>query len=214
MMKYIDKIYALQHRSPGIFGEDEATKYAIFLPLIRVKEELHVLFEVRAHHLRRQPGEICFPGGKIDKDDDHAKAAAIRETLEELNLHSKDVSIVAPLDIMVGYGQIIEPFVGEICQDVNNIFPNKDEVEEIFTVPLDYFMDTKPEKYLVELHPHPSVDFPFHYIPNGKKYNWRMRGINELFYEYNGRVIWGLTAKILYHFVQLVQKSKNNNKLV
>ncbi|NEU34154.1 CoA pyrophosphatase, partial [bacterium LRH843] len=63
---------------------DEFLQFAVLVPLVQKQDELHVLFEVRAHHLRRQPGEICFPGGKIEPNDSTPQDAAVRETTEEL----------------------------------------------------------------------------------------------------------------------------------
>ena len=71
------------------------------LPLIEINNETHVLFEVRSLNLRRQPGEICFPGGKIEQDDVDQRQCAIRETSEELGIHESDIENVIPLDYML-----------------------------------------------------------------------------------------------------------------
>jgi peroxisomal coenzyme A diphosphatase NUDT7 len=57
-MNITELLPQLQTRSSKILGEDEFHKYAILVPLIEQNGETHVLFEVRAYHLRRQPGEI------------------------------------------------------------------------------------------------------------------------------------------------------------
>jgi peroxisomal coenzyme A diphosphatase NUDT7 len=195
----------LSTRSSQILGEDQFHKYAILLPLIEQNGETHVLFEVRAYHLRRQPGEICFPGGKVDAADSSEKNAAIRETKEELQVDLNDISVIAPLDYLVTSGSIIYPFVGIIHKDFDSISPNPGEVEELFTVPLQYFLETEPALYKVPLTPSPGPDFPFNLIPGGRKYNWRLREIDEMFYLFENRVIWGLTAKIVHHFSQVVK---------
>ena len=64
--KVIEK---LAGRQPEILGHEQLLKYAVLLPLIEVHNETHILFEVRSMSLRRQPGEICFPGGKVDPED-------------------------------------------------------------------------------------------------------------------------------------------------
>ena len=81
---------------------------------------------------------------------------------------------------------------------------NKDEVEEVFTVPLSYLMNAKPEKYRVDFEVRPESDFPYELIQGGKDYDWRPRKLDEYFYFYEDRVIWGLTAKILTHFLSLI----------
>ena len=132
----------LKDRTPSILGEENFAKYAILLPLIQKEDGIHVLFEVRSLELRRQPGEICFPGGRIDLQDKDEKTAAIRETMEELGLKKEDITGVFPLDILLSpFGMILYPYVGFI-DNIEKICPNPDEVGEIFTVPLDYFIET------------------------------------------------------------------------
>src|SRR5881394_4216391 len=98
----------LKDRTPSILGEENFAKYAILLPLIQKEDGIHVLFEVRSLELRRQPGEICFPGGRIDLQDKDEKTAAIRETMEELGLKKEDITGVFPLDILLSpFGMIL-----------------------------------------------------------------------------------------------------------
>jgi peroxisomal coenzyme A diphosphatase NUDT7 len=210
-MNITELLPQLQTRSSKILGEDEFHKYAILVPLIEQNGKTHVLFEVRAYHLRRQPGEICFPGGKVDAADSSVRDAAIRETAEELQVDPDEISLIAPLDYLVTPGNIMYPFIGKIHRDIDSILPNRAEVEEIFTVPLQYFLETSPACYKVPLTPCPGPDFPFHLIPEGRKYNWRMREIDELFYLFDNRVIWGLTAKIVHHFSQVVKDIKKKD---
>lgn len=54
----------IQHRQSDILGSSRLVKFAVLLPLIEKDGEIHILFEVRSLSMRRQPGEICFPGGK------------------------------------------------------------------------------------------------------------------------------------------------------
>jgi len=197
----------LLKRKPNILGEDTFYHYAILLPMIKKNGEIHILFEVRAYHLRRQPGEICFPGGKVDEHDTSYMEAAIRETCEELQVTKDVIHDVFPLDYIVSpNGGIFHLFAGTLSQNDHEIKPNQEEVAEIFTVPLSYFQTTKPKSYKVHLIPKPASDFPLELIPGGKNYKWQIQGINELFYEYKGRTIWGLTAKIVHHFIHLLQE--------
>lgn len=198
-------IAKLKNRKSSILGEENFKKYAVLLPLVEVEGETHILFEVRSMNLRSQPGDICFPGGKVDREDKNTAHTAIRETSEELGIFERDVTDVTPLDYMVSdFGRIIYPYIGRI-KDIEKTIPNEAEVEEIFTVPLSYFLKTKPEKYKVNFEVMPEDNFPYDLIIGGENYNWRTHQLDELFFKYNGKVIWGLTAKILTHFVSLVQ---------
>ena len=88
-MKISKVIEKLAGRQPEILGHEKLPKYAVLLPLIEVENETHILFEVRSLSLRRQPGEICFPGGKIDPEDSDQRKCAIRETTEELGINER-----------------------------------------------------------------------------------------------------------------------------
>ncbi|WP_270182521.1 NUDIX hydrolase [Alkalihalobacillus sp. CinArs1] len=193
-------------RKGEVLGNENFYKFAVLLPLIEVKDELHVLFEVRAHTLRRQPGEVCFPGGKVDRTDDSPLKAATRETCEELGVSENDLQVIGELDYLVSsFQSIVYPFLGVINKDTT-LSHNPEEVEEVFTVPLSYFISNPPERHDIKIHVKPDESFPFHLIPNGEEYNWSSSVLPEFFYYYKDYVIWGMTARILYHFVQLISE--------
>lgn len=201
----------LQKREPTILGYEKFKKSAILIPLLEKNNELHLLFEVRSFTMRSQPGDICFPGGKIDKQDESPRHAAIRETTEELGINDKSIQEVIPLDYLVAdMGRIIYPFIGTLTNP-EKIIPHEAEVEEVFTVPLSFFLETKPERHKVNVQVQPDESFPFELIVGGKDYNWQVRQIDELFYKYDGKVIWGLTAKILTHFIDLIRQNPLHN---
>lgn len=195
----------IKNREPKILDEERFTKFAVLLPLIEKNGETHVLFEERAHHMRSQPGEICFPGGRVDPTDATEEDTAIRETCEELGLTRTDIQIIAALDYLVTpYNTIIYPFAGNIL-NVKHLQPNPDEVEEAFTIPLSFFLTTEPEEHKVSYSPEPEEGFPTHLLVGGENYKWRGRTMSHYFYHYNEKVIWGLTARILRHFVSLIK---------
>lgn len=195
----------LKGHTPKILGSEQFSKYAVMVPLLQKEDGFHVLLEVRSLELRRQPGEICFPGGRIDAEDRDEKDAAIRETVEELGINKEQISDIHPLDYMISpFGMMIFPFVGFI-NNPQNILPNPSEVGEVFTVPLSFFIKNEPEIYHIEFKAEPEENFPFDLIVGGENYNWRTHGIEEYFYRYDGKVIWGLTAKILSHFIKLIR---------
>ncbi|MFK9092871.1 NUDIX hydrolase [Bacillus salipaludis] len=195
----------LKGHTPKILGSERFSKYAILLPLLQKEDGIHVLFEVRSLELRSQPGEICFPGGKIDSQDLDEMDAAIRETVEELGIIKEEITEIYPLDYMISpFGMILYPFVGYINRP-DEIHPNPMEVGEIFTVPLTYLIKNSPEIYRIHFKAVPEGDFPYDLIPGGEKYNWRTRESEEYFYRYGDRAIWGLTARILAHFIEMIR---------
>lgn len=193
-----------ENRRATVLGEEHFKTYGILVPLLMKNDEIHVLFEVRSEELRSQPGEICFPGGRYEKTDKTVKETAIRETAEELRIDKSQITKVYPLDYLIQSMEhrMIYPFVGFIEADA--IDPNPAEVKEVFTVPLEYFRHTKPDIYPLQFQIADNKEFPFHLIPGGKKYPFRMRSIQEYFYMYEDYCIWGLTAKILNHFLSIV----------
>ena len=195
----------LANDQPLFIGEDEAFRSAILIPLVQVDGAWHVLFEVRAFNMRKQPGDISFPGGKIDASDASPCYAALRETYEELGVEPQTVKLLGELSPYVASPTfVVYPFVGVIDRtQVKNI--NANEVDEVFTVPLEWLLAHEPYMHLISVDPQPGDDFPFEKIANGEKYNWRGRQIEEWFYEYGNYTIWGLTARILKYFLSRIQ---------
>ena len=207
-MDLFNVINKMKGHRPDILGHRDLQKYAVLLPLVKIENETHLLFEVRSMNLRRQPGEICFPGGRIEKSDRDQSHCAIRETSEELGIKEEDIENVMPLDFMVNAtGTIIYPFVGTI-KNPEKITPNESEVGEVFTVPLTYFLKSDPEVYKLHFEVIPEENFPIDLIVGGENYKWQIRHIDEYFYKYNGKVIWGLTARILVHFLSILKSGK------
>lgn len=193
----------LVNREIGILGSSAAMKSAVILPLVYVNEELSILFEVRSKTLTKQPGEICFPGGKIDPTDANPKAAAIRELKEEIGFPTNQINIIAPLDILVTpFRGIIYPFVGSL-KHLKGIKINRNEVDHVFTVPVSFFKNYQPQQHTMRMKFEPVEGFPLEKIANKQSYQNRYSDFSESFYYYKDYVIWGLTARILTHFLEI-----------
>lgn len=201
----------LTKQSPSVYGFADLIPYGILLPLVETDGELSVLFEVRAHHLRRQPGEICFPGGKVDPIDTSEEDAAVRETCEELGVQPNQVEVLGSLGILVPPVQIaLHTYVGYI-HNHEQMTMNKEEVSEVFHVPLAFLRDATPEIHYLHLEYTPDEHFPYEYIPGGREYKFRKREIPEYFYFYEDRIIWGLTGRILHQFLNLIRGDSIDN---
>jgi coenzyme A diphosphatase NUDT7 len=179
---------------------------AVLVPLIWDKGELRILFQIRATQLSWQPGEICFPGGRIETIDESPISAAVRETSEELGIEAKEIKIIGPLhEVLSPIGVRLYPAVGYIS-DINRINASPDEVAEVFTVPLDFLLATEPTIGHMESCTRPLADFPFELLSNYSP-DWKSRKTYQvLFYKYGQHVIWGLTAQVLYNFLQIYKK--------
>ncbi len=203
MQKLQQMLYDKLHSRPaGIDKLDRLWEAAVLLPLVQTEAGIAVLFEERAHTLRRQPGEICFPGGKVECSDKNFASTAVRETCEELGLTPGDITICGELDALVTHtGPIIHPFVGTIA-DAGKIVYSHSEVEKIFTVPLRALLAMTPQRCSMQLADHPGEDFPFDLVP-GRLRGWRRhKEYYVYFYPYEEHIIWGLTARILYGFLR------------
>lgn len=198
------------NRKAGILGQEESFQSAVILPLVHHKGELCVMFEVRNRNLTIQPGEICFPGGRVEPDDGGAKAAAVREFCEEMRTDPDNLQVIAQLDSLVTpFNVIVHSFVGYV-KDGSLLDPNPDEVEKVFCVPLDYLLKTEPRREGVIVRMIPPEDYPYHLIPQGRNYPWREGYYPQVFYIYDDQVIWGLTARILLHFLNLIRPCSGN----
>ncbi|MDD4169120.1 MAG: CoA pyrophosphatase [Desulfotomaculaceae bacterium] len=202
----------LGNRLPEFQNMVECLVSAVLLPIAKVNGEPHVLFEVRAEHLKRQPGEICFPGGMVEQSElDNPKEAAIREATEELGIVREQIELIGPLDYCISAsGILIYPYVGLIARP-DQIVPNSGEVGEVFLVPVKYFLTNRPCQSSIEVATRFAEGFPFHWIPQSYKKGWRSLGSTPVyFYKYEDRIIWGVTAIILHNFINIYGKLKYN----
>ncbi|MGL5085278.1 MAG: NUDIX hydrolase, partial [Clostridium sp.] len=193
--------------SPYINGADKMRKYSVLIPIIEKDDETFVVFQVRSKTLKTQPGEICFPGGRIE-DKESEVQAAIRETCEEMGVKKNDIEIISPLDLFISpFNFIINPFLG-ILNNFENSKINKDEVDHVFLVPLHHLLECEPLEYINSIGVNRCDDFPFDLIKNDN-YKFKTSPYPTQFYVYNDYVIWGLTAKILSNFLNIVRNSSN-----
>lgn len=205
VLKDIENIF--KERKPNIMGIKN--KYGITIPLINRNGSLELIYELRASTLRRQPGEISFPGGRIEKGETF-KEGAIRECMEELCIDRENISVLGEIDIMITeYKALIHTFVVLIDGiEFEDIKANKGEVEKLFTIPIDFLMENSPKVYDIELEVKNSNAFPYDLIPNGRDYEWDLRNEDVCFYKYEDYVIWGLTGKLTRNFIDIYKKNK------
>lgn len=185
-----------ENKITGVIIDDESKLAAVVIPIIKIAGKNHLLFEVRSMKLTGQPGDVCFPGGIIEENES-ALQAALREAEEELFIPKENFRLLGPTHVFHTPGMTTFPFVAEL-KSYDGRF-NKDEVAETFTVPLEFFVNTQPDKYPLEWVRKDSDNFPYDLIVGGKDYKWRKQIQPELFYNYNGRIIWGFTAKIIHY---------------
>lgn len=187
---------------------EEMAKFAVLIPLIENNGRWEVIFELRAKDLKTQPGEVSFPGGRMEEGETF-KETAIRETMEELNIDKSNINVIGELDYLISYANLeIHCFLGIISGiNVDNITPNPGEVDHLFTVPLEYFLEVEPKAYYLEMENKYNEEFPYNLIPGGKDYNFRKAKRTIYFYEYNDYIIWGYTATMIKHLIEILKEA-------
>lgn len=192
----------LKGRAPKSIDEDSYRQFAVMVPLIRREDGLFVLFEKRSGSLKRQPGEICFPGGARDGQETSLENA-VRETMEELQISRQQIDVIAQMNtLLTVYDNKVSVFLCEL-KNYEMTFAES-EVGEVFLVPLEFFVEQKPEVYVNRVELRTPDDFPYEKIPGGRDYHWHAGRKNVYFYYYEDKVIWGMTAYIMQDVVKTI----------
>ena len=176
------------------------SKYAILVPLVETDTGDALLMEVRSQ-LVKQPGEVCFPGGRAELGESVIEAA-IRETCEELGIGPDDIEGISELEpLIMGDGREIYPVSAKVhIKDIESLAFSEDEVTEVFLLPIKWLQENPPAHYDLaattddEL-PEKLLDYLNHYG------EYRKTGHTD-YLEYDGHGIWGLTARIIKNLIQ------------
>ena len=156
----------------------ELTPAAVLFPIVRREEGDTVLLTQRTAHLKDHPGQISFPGGRVEPEDGSAVDTALRETLEEIGLAEEHVEVIGFLpEYRTGTGFRVTPVVGLVTPPFA-ITPDPFEVAEVFEVPLDFLLDPA----------------------NHQRHSVHYRGALRQYYAmpYQDYFIWGATAGMIH----------------
>jgi mutator protein MutT len=168
----IDRIIAMS---------DAPLRLAAVLIGIVERSEPTVLLTQRAEHLADHPGQISFPGGKIDAGETPLEAA-LREAREEVGLDSRFVEPIGYLNVYVTSRNFrVVPTLARVTPGFKLVL-NHQEVDDAFEVPLSFLMN--PANYLRDSRDEQGVQRHFHAVPFGERYIWGvtaaiLRGLHE-----------------------------------
>jgi 8-oxo-dGTP pyrophosphatase MutT (NUDIX family) len=158
---------------------------AVLVPIWLQDGAARVILTKRASGLKHHPGQIAFPGGKIDDCDDGPEGAALREAWEEIGLPPDGVQILGRLpahETITAY--TVTPILGLVRAAFDPIL-QRDEVEEVFSVPLAHVLN--PANFAIEQREWRGVWRRYYAAPYGPYY------------------IWGATARILRGLAERMQ---------
>lgn len=200
-IEYINGIF--KNREPEYIGRHAC--FSVIVPMIKTDSGIEILFEKRSSSIRRQPGEICFPGGMKEHDETDLECA-LRETSEELGIREDDIKSCIEIGTLNTYGgYIIKVYTGEITADVlEKAVPSPDEVEELFKVPLEFFLNTEPDVYDGIVTSRLEDDFPLDLVGFPHGYPWKKVKNDIPVYVYDNYVIWGITGRIIKYFADVI----------
>jgi 8-oxo-dGTP pyrophosphatase MutT (NUDIX family) len=157
---------------------------AVLVPLVDHADGLTVLFTRRTAHLAHHAGQVSFPGGHIEPNDEGPRETALRETEEEIGLDRAHTEIIGHLDTYITRtGFVVTPVVA-VVNPPFELAPDPEEVAEVFEVPLEFLLD--PEN-----HQRCSAEF---------------EGVTRHFYAmpYGHHFIWGATAGMLMNLYEIL----------
>lgn len=161
---------------------DDPTPAAVLIPVLTDGSSTILVFTRRAPDLETHAGQMSFPGGRREPEDESMLDTALREAHEEIDLHPSAVTVGGQLDpITTVTGFSVTPFVGAV--DDSPFRPDPTEVAEIVTIDRERLTD--PTAYENERRAHPTRgDMTVHY------------------FRVDGYTIWGATARILVQYLE------------
>lgn len=163
--------------------EGRLTPAAVLVPIVVREHELSVLLTQRTAHLSHHPGQISFPGGRVEFEDSSPVMTALRETEEEIGLARQQVELLGHLpEYRTGTGFAVAPVVGLIRAPLR-LTLDAFEVAEVFEVPLGFLLD------------------PLNHKRHRIEYQGKLREYYAM--PYGDRYIWGATAGMLVSLSRL-----------
>jgi len=183
-------------------GDGSESHSAVVVPLRMGPRGLEVLFELRPMHLSRSPGEISFPGGRVEPEETLLEAA-LRELEEELGVPSARVEVLGRLPThQRRRGEFVHPFVC-LLEDGIPVVLQETEVEEVFSVPVEELLQREFGQARIVEEYSLSEEFPVLRLPGGR---WGGRQERPVyFFGWDRYLIWGLTASILRDLLELLR---------
>lgn len=173
---------------PPEFFNEYPNNAAVLIPVLRQGQKWHILFTRRTSSLPEHSGQVAFPGGRADPEDDSPEITALREAQEEINLSPNDVRILGKLrEIRTISNYCVMPIVGKIPWPYEFRLA-QEEVSRVFTIPLEWLADPNNHEIRYRELPPPHSPVPVIY-----------------FNYYDDELLWGISAEITLIFLESLQ---------
>lgn len=173
----------IEHRDETGFAGTELRSAAVLAAITAREDRPGFLLIHRPSNMRSHPGQVAFPGGKIDPGET-PEEAALREAWEELGIHQRDVTVIGTSDIYcTGSGYAITPVIAVVPPDLQ-LNPSPTEVAAWFEAPVDFVFDRDN-----------------HVLHSGLWQGQERRYIEIMWQEHR---IWGVTAGIISNLAKRI----------
>lgn len=168
---------------------DNMRRAAVMIPMLEIDQQWHILLTQRSESLIQHRGQVAFPGGAQETQDENLRQTALREMREEIGVDPQDVVVFGHLgDMPIVTGYLVRPFVGEIpwpyALDISS-----DEVNSVFRIPLRWLVDPKNRKH--QFRSYAGREIPV-----------------VLFDHYDGYQLWGASAEMTLALLSALKLAK------
>lgn len=177
---------------------------SVLIPFVERDGRLCLLFEQRSAGIS-QPGEVCFPGGRMEEGET-PEQTALREIGEELGIQPEDVLYTHGYDTLIHIANMaVHTVIGILDPaSLEHIHPAEAEVSDWFTIPVDWLAAHDPYIYEYRIVQDVGDDFPYDMVESPDKYNWRSGTCTVPIWHYEGHCLWGMTARIVVQLLKFL----------
>lgn len=173
----------IEHRDETGLAAQDLRPAAVLAAITQRRDRPGFLLIHRPSNMRSHPGQVAFPGGKIDPGETPVEAA-LREAWEELGIHERDVTVIGPSDVYrTGSGYAITPVIAVVPPDIE-LNPSPTEVAQWFEAPVDFVFD------------------PANHTTHSAFWDGRERRYIEIMWQQHR--IWGVTAGIISNLAKRI----------
>jgi 8-oxo-dGTP pyrophosphatase MutT (NUDIX family) len=170
-----------------IVGNQKLREAAVLVPMLKIDREWHLLYTHRTETVQDHKGQVSFPGGAREIQDEGINSTALREAFEEIGLNPSDVKLLGSLKEFPTVSDYrITPVVGLIPWPYN-LTISPEEVSRVFTIPLFWLADPAHHEERLFTRPNGTQTYATFFKP------------------YDNEIVWGITARITVQLIEVLE---------